>query len=114
MSHRARTAAFSTALALVMWAVIAADSNSADDKGGKVGPYNADILKLIDGKGSADEIAKKADLGDVMQVSASGRPPTPLNPTASSRSSLRSASRRRVSPRPTYRRRPKPSPRRPP
>ena len=52
MSYRARTAAFSTALALVIWAVAAADSNSADDKGGKVGPYNADILKLVDGKGA--------------------------------------------------------------
>jgi cytochrome c556 len=68
MSYRARTAAFAATLALVIWAVAAGDSNSADDKGGKVGPYNADILKLADGQGSAKEIADKAELGDVMQA----------------------------------------------
>jgi hypothetical protein len=69
MSNRARTAAFASTLALVIWALAATDSVSADDKGGKVGPYNADILNLIEGKGSAADIRKKADdLGDLMQA----------------------------------------------
>jgi cytochrome c556 len=67
MSNRARTSAMATVLALGVWFVVASDSVSADSKG-KVGPYNADILKLVDGQGSADEIAKKADLGDLMQA----------------------------------------------
>jgi cytochrome c556 len=66
MSNRARTAALGAMLAV--WFVTAATSNSAQEKGGKVGPYNADILKLVEGKGSAEEIAKKAELGDVMQA----------------------------------------------
>jgi hypothetical protein len=64
MSYRARTAAFASTLALVIWAVAAADSVSADEKGGK--GHNAEILNLVDGKGSAADIAKNADLGDVM------------------------------------------------
>jgi hypothetical protein len=68
MTNRVRTATLGAALALGVWIAGAAGSNSADDKGGKVGPYNADILKLVDGQGSAGDIAKKADLGDLMQA----------------------------------------------
>ena len=68
MSNRARTAAFGVAIALGVWLALAADSKSADEKGAKVGPYNGDILKLVEGSGNAEEIAKKADLGDLMQA----------------------------------------------
>jgi cytochrome c556 len=68
MSNRARTAAFGTVLALGVWFVTAVDSTSADDKVGKVGPYNAAIIKIAEGKGSAADIAGKADLGEVMQA----------------------------------------------
>jgi hypothetical protein len=66
MSNRARTAAAAAALALGVWFVTAAESISADEKGGKVGPYNAALIDLVDGKGTAAAIAGKADLGDVM------------------------------------------------
>jgi hypothetical protein len=67
MSTRSRTAALGATLALGVW-FFAADSSSAQEKEAKVGPYNADILKLAGGKGSAEDIAKKAELGDVMQA----------------------------------------------
>jgi cytochrome c556 len=65
MFNRVRTPAFGALLALGICFVAAAHSNFADSK---VGPYNADILKLIDGTGSPEEIAKKADLGELMQA----------------------------------------------
>src|SRR5262245_25240999 len=68
MSNRARTAAFGAVLALGVCFVTVAESNSADEKGAKVGPYNAQIVDLADGKGKADAIANKAELGDVMQA----------------------------------------------
>jgi cytochrome c556 len=68
MTNRARTSAFGAVLALGVWFAAVADSSFADEKGGKVGPYNADILKLVNGQGSAADIAKKADLGDLMQA----------------------------------------------
>jgi cytochrome c556 len=68
MSNRARTAAFGVIIALSLWLVGTSNSKSADEKGAKVGPYNADILKLVSGASNAEEIAKKADLGDVMQA----------------------------------------------
>ena len=63
-----RTAAFGTALALGVWFVAASDSNSQQANGGKVGAYNAAILDLAEGKGNAEDIAKKADLGDVRRA----------------------------------------------
>jgi hypothetical protein len=68
MSNRARTAAFAAALALGVWFAAAADSISADEKGGKVGPYNTALVDLTQGKGKPADIADKADLGDVMQA----------------------------------------------
>jgi cytochrome c556 len=70
MSNRARTAAFGVALAVALgvWLGTAADLKSADEKGSKVGPYNGDILNLVEGKGTAAAIAGKADLGDLMQA----------------------------------------------
>jgi hypothetical protein len=68
MSNRARTAAFAAALALGVWFAAAAESISADEKGGKVGPYNTALVDLTKGKGKPADIANKADLGDVMQA----------------------------------------------
>jgi cytochrome c556 len=68
MSNRARTVALGAVLAFGVWFVTSVNSISAREQGGKVGPYNADILKVAAGKGSAEEIAKKAELGDVMQA----------------------------------------------
>jgi cytochrome c556 len=68
MSNRARTAASAAVLALGVCFVAAPDSTMAQEKKAKVGPYNAAIMALVDGKGSAEEIAKSADLGDVMQA----------------------------------------------
>ncbi len=68
MTHRVRSAALAAALALGAWLVAAADSRTAETQGAKAGPYNDDIAQLAEGKGSADAIAKKAELGDVMQA----------------------------------------------
>jgi hypothetical protein len=68
MSNRARTAAFTAAIALGVWLLASTVSKSADDKGSKTGPYNDDIVKLADGLGKATDIASKADLEDVMQA----------------------------------------------
>jgi hypothetical protein len=68
MTNRVRTTALGAALALGVWFAGAAGSYSADDKGGKEGPYNAAILGLVAGKGDAAAIANKAELGDVMQA----------------------------------------------
>lgn len=68
MSNRVRTATAAAALALGVWFATAAESSSADEKGAKVGPYNAALLDLVAGKVKAKDIADKADLGDVMQA----------------------------------------------
>lgn len=68
MTNSARTAALAAALALGVWLSAAADSNSADEKPAKPGPYNTEVVDLAAGKGSAEAIAKKAELGEVMHA----------------------------------------------